>query len=45
MEIEKAKAGFFIDMEDDDDLYKKMKDLEEEIEFIDIQEEFIKSES
>ena len=32
------------ELESDEDLYKKMKYLEEEIEFIDLQEQFIKTE-
>jgi 26S proteasome regulatory subunit T3 len=44
MEIERSKSIFFSEMEDDEDLFKKMKDLEEEIEFLDLQEDFIKTE-
>jgi len=44
MEIERTKSMFFSEMEDDEDLFRKMKDLEEEIEFLDLQEDFIKTE-
>ncbi len=45
MEIEKSRSVVLSEMEQDDMLYQKMKELEEEIEFIDLQEKFIKTES
>ena len=44
MELEKARSVVLTEIEEDDELYKKMKELEEEIEFTDLQEKFIKTE-
>lgn len=44
MEVEKTKSMFENGLESDEDLYRRMKDLEEEIEFTDLQENFIKIE-
>lgn len=44
MEIERIKTLVLSDLEEDEDLYKKMKDLEEELEFIELQEGFIRTE-
>ena len=44
MEIERTKSIFINESDNDEELFKKMKDLEEEIEFLNIQENFIKIE-
>ncbi len=44
MEIEKTQSVVLNEMQEDEELYQKMKRLEEEIEFIDLQEKFIKTE-
>lgn len=44
MEVEKVKNNLEVDIDLGEDLYRRMKDLEEEIEFIDVQEAFIRTE-